>query len=88
MSEAEIRRAIEEAKGELGSPEAAPSRWPRLRKAAAGAAVGLGLAMLAACYGAPMPRPPQSDGAQQLQPGQLESQLGGQGTPAKKAKGE
>ncbi|MCK5800547.1 MAG: hypothetical protein KAI47_25335 [Deltaproteobacteria bacterium] len=54
MSEAEIRHAIETAKNALPPT---PSRTRRFRQVAATAAVGLGLAMLTACYGAPMPRP-------------------------------
>lgn len=61
MSETEIRRAIEEAKAAL------PASTGRLRKVALGAALGLGLAALSACYGAPMPRPPANDHGTGLQ---------------------
>lgn len=62
MSERDIRRAIEEAKATL-----TPAGSGRLRKVALGAALGLGLAALSACYGAPMPRPPANDHGTGLQ---------------------
>jgi hypothetical protein len=87
MSEAEIRAAIEQARQQLKTPTPPLSTgWSRARKVAATAAVGLGLSLLTACYGAPMPRPPRSDASHQLNPGQLESPLKSdaqQATPAK-----